>query len=157
MTTSRAAYRTLEDSVAFTINQTGIERGATQLIFNDPPILVKRHEEAAPDAAYELSLTGTPVVVVYNLSQDKAFLRLKIRYLDAFDIAILETLWSNKTTVEVKLTAGVATTITCMFGPRRDQQIMPYNKDFATSKPDGTAVDPILSQYWAELFLLRME
>jgi hypothetical protein len=43
-----------------------------------------------------------------------------------------------------------------MFGPRSKQKLIPYNDDYATGKSDGSAVDPIFTQYKAELFLLRL-
>ena len=143
--------------MAFTINQTGIERGATKLVFPDPPIMVQRHEEDAPDAAYDVSIAGNPVVVEYARDQQKTFMRLKVRYLGASEISTLQTLWSGSGPVTVKLTAGSATTSQAMFGPRKDQKLNLFSGDYATSKPDGTAVDSIFEQYWAELLLLRLE
>lgn len=143
--------------MAFGINETGIERGATQLLFPDPPIIIDRHEEDAPDAAYDVAIPGNPIVVEYARQQDKTFLRIKVRYLTAAHIATLQTLWSGSGPVTVKLTAGSSTTSSAMFGPRKDQRLTPFNGDYATSKPDGTSVDPIFEQYWAELLLLRLE
>lgn len=142
--------------MAFGINDTGIERGATQLLFPDPPILMDRHAEDAPDAAFEVAIPGNPVVVVYNRDQQRTFLHLRLRLLDAADITTLQALWAGSDPVTVKLTPGDATTILCMFGPRADQKLLPYNDDYATGQPDGSPVDPLLQQYHAELLLLRL-
>ena len=142
--------------MAFTINQTGFERGATQLLFPDPPILLDRHAEEAQDSAYAVSLTGKPITTQYVRTQSKSFLRLRLRVLEGAAVTTQTTLMEGEGPVTVKLTPGSATTILCMFGPRADQKLMPYNNDYATGKSDGTAVDPILTQYHAELFLLRL-
>jgi hypothetical protein len=142
--------------MAFTINQTGFERGATQLIFDDPPILLDRHEEEAQDAAYAVAISGEPITTQFNRAQSKSFLRLRLRLVKGSDVTTLVTLMEGAGPVTVKLVPGDATTIQCMFGPREDQQLIPYNDDYATGKSDGSAVDPIFTQYKAELFLLRL-
>jgi hypothetical protein len=142
--------------MAFTINETGFERGATKLVFDDPPILMNRHEEEAADAAHAVAISGAPITVQFNRSQDKSFLRLKIVYIAGSDVGTLETLMNGAGPVDVKLTPGDATITQCMFGPRDQQKVIPFNDDFATGKSDGTAVDPIFTQYYAELFLLRL-
>jgi len=143
--------------MSFTINQTGIERDATQLLFPDPPILLERHEEDAADAVYEVSLPGNPIVVQYVRDQPKSFLKIRLRLLDAAEVATLVTLMEGSGPVTVKLTPGDAAEFLAMFGPRDDQDLMPYNDDFATGKPDGSAVDTVFTQYRADLFLLRLE
>lgn len=142
--------------MAFSINETGFERGATKLVLGDAPILVERHEEEAADAAYAVAIGGEPVTTQFNRTQAKSFLRLRIRLLDATAMGTLETLMNGAGPVDVKLTPGSAAITQCMFGPRVEQQIIPWNEDFATGKMDGTAVDPIFTQYKAELFLLRL-
>jgi len=142
--------------MAFTINQTGLERGGTQLIFDDPPILINRHEEEAADAAYAVAIGGEPITTQFNRTQAKSFLRLRLRLVVGADVGTLETLMKGAGPVTVKLTPGDSATILCMFGPRSEQAVIPYNEDFATGKSDGSAVDPIFTQYKAELFLLRL-
>ena len=142
--------------MSFTINQTGIERGGTKLVTGDPFILLDRHGEEAADAAYAVAISGVPITTQFNRSQAKSFLRLRIRYIAGADVGTLVALMEGAGAVTVKLTPGSADTILCMFGPRADQKLTPYSDDYATGKPDGTAVDPILTQYHAELFLLRL-
>lgn len=142
--------------MSFTINETGFERGGTKLVTDDPFILLDRHGEEAADAAYAVAISGAPITTQYNRSQAKSFLRLRIRYIAGSDVDTLVTLMEGAGPVTVKPTPGDATTIQCMFGPRADQKLVPYSGDYATGKPDGTAVDPIFTQYHAELFLLRL-
>ena len=142
--------------MAFTINQTGFERGATQLIFGDAPIILRRHAEEAADAAHAIAINGQPITTQFTRTQAKSFLRLRLRLVAGADVTTLEDLMKGAGPVTVKLTPGDATTILCMFGPRDDQQLTPYNDDYATGKSDGSAVDPIFTQYKADLFLLRL-
>ncbi len=142
--------------MAFTINQTGIERGGTQLVFESAPIMLQRHAEEAQDAAYAVAISGQPIVTQYARTQAKSFLRIKLRLIAGADVDTLITLMEGAGPVVVKLTPGSAATITCIFGPRADQKLTPFNKDYATGKSDGSAVDPIFTQYEAELFLLRL-
>jgi hypothetical protein len=142
--------------MAFTINQTGIERGATQLLFPSAPIIIDRHREEPADAAHAIAITGAPIVVQFGRTQQKSELRMRIRLLTGAEVTTLNTLMAGSGPVVVKLTPGSATTINCMFGPREEQEVVPYSGDYATAKMDGSAVDPLLEQHHAELFLLRV-
>jgi len=142
--------------MSFTINQTGIERGAIQLIFESAPIILKRHDEDAADSAYEISLTGTPVVTQFVRAQAQSFLRFRLRLVSGSDVATLSTLMAGDGPVTVKLTPGSTTTISCMFGPRDDQKFEPFSGDYATGQSDGSAVDPIFVQYRVDLLMLRL-
>ena len=142
--------------MAFTINQTGIERGATKLVFESAPIILERHAEDAADSAFEVSLTGAPIVTQFTRSQAQTFLRFRLRLVSGADVATLSTLMAGAGPVTVKLTPGSAATIQCMFGPRANQTFMPFNDDYATGKPDGSAVDAAFIQYRVDLMMLRM-
>lgn len=142
--------------MAFTNDEFGFENAAGKLVVTDPPIIVERDEETGPDASHEVSLTGSPVVVIYNRTQEESFLRLHLRLLTAAQKVTLKAIMRSKTTTAVKIAAGTSTTITCMFGARSEQDIQPWNNHHAETQTDGSAVDPLLTQYWAELFLLRM-
>lgn len=143
--------------MAFTINQTGIERGATQLLFPDPPIILSRHMEGGPDRVYDLAINGKPVGVEYTRAQDQAFLLIRLRLLDAVQVATLEDLMSDSGAVEVKITPGDATVITCIFGPRSEQVFHLFNDPIANAQPDGSPLHATLTQYRVDLFLIRME
>jgi hypothetical protein len=142
--------------MSFTINQTGFERGATQLLLDTAPIIIQRHAEDAQDAAYAIAIGGEPITTQYTRTQTHSFLRLRLRLIAGSDIATLITLLEGAGPVDVKLTPGDATITQCMFGPREDQNWVPYNDEYATGKTDGTAVDPIFLQYKVELLLLRL-
>lgn len=154
---STVASRIPQDkSMSFTINQTGIERGGTKLVLATAPIIVDRHAEESADSVYAVAITGAPITVQYVRSQNKTFLYLHIRLVSGADVDTLNTLMGGIGAVNVKLTPGDATVILCMFGPRDDQDVVPYNGDYATGKSDGSPVDPILTQHYADLFLLRL-
>ena len=142
--------------MAFGINETGLERDALTLVTDDPFILLNRHAEDAQDAAYALAISGATITTQFSRTQSKSILRLRIRLISGTDVDDLVTLMKGLGPVTVKLTPGDATTFLAMFGPRVDQKLVPYNNDYATGKLDGTPVDPIFTQYHAELFLLRL-
>ena len=142
--------------MAFLINEAGFERGATQLLLDTAPIMLERHAEDAQDAAYAIAISGEPITVQYTRSQPKSFLRVRLRLIAGADLDTLINLMEGAGPVDVKLTPGDSTVIQCMFGPREDQELIPYNDDYATAKMDGTAVDPIFVQYKCDLFLLRL-
>jgi len=142
--------------MAFTINQTGFERGATQLLFDTAPIMLQRHAEDAQDAAYAIAIGGEPITTQFVRTQAKSFLRIRLRLIAGSDLGTLITLMEGEGPVDVKLTPGDAAVIQCMFGPREDQALIPYNDDYATGQTDGSPVDPIFVQYKCDLLLLRL-
>lgn len=143
--------------MAFAIGEVGIERGATQVLFLAPPIIEDRHVEGGPTRAFELAITNNPCVVDYSVNQDKAFLKIRMEQLTAAQVATIETLIGATGPVVVKLKPGVATTITCAFGPRDLHIFQPYNGPYPESNKIGGVLTPILTTYKVTLFLLRLE
>lgn len=144
--------------MAFTINQTGIENagGTVQVVFETAVVIEERDFETGADAVHDIAITGAPVVVVYNRTQAKTFLRLYVRRIMGTDLANLRTLMAAGEPVTVKLEAGSATTIVCMFGPRKDQDLRAWTGDHPDAKNDGSAIPDLLLQYQAHLLLFRM-
>lgn len=145
--------------MAFTINQTGIEdyaTGTTQVIFESPVIIEERDDETAADAVHDVAISGAPIVVVYNRTQAKTFLRLYVRRIMGTNLANLRSLMAAGAPVSVKLAAGSATTITCMFGPRKDQELRSWTGDHPDATSDGSAIPELLLQYNAHLLLFRL-
>jgi hypothetical protein len=142
--------------MAFLLSEVGIERGATKVTFNAPPIIEERHREGGPSRVYELSINNNPVVVDYALAQDKAYLRIRMEQLTAAQVATIESLMASSGLVTVKLKPGVSTTIVCAFGPRSEQSFEPYNGPYPESDKSGAALTPILTAYRVTLMLLRM-
>ena len=62
--------------MAFSINETGFERDAVQLVFDSAPIMLERHAEDAADAAYAVAIGGEPITTQFNRTQAKSFLRI---------------------------------------------------------------------------------
>ena len=138
--------------MAFAIGEVGIERGATQVLFD-----VERHKEGGPSTSYELAITNNPCVVDYSVSQDKAFLQIRMEQLDIAQVNLIETLMGATGPVEVKLKVGDATTITCAFGPREMHKFIPYNKEYPEGDKTGATLTPVLTAYKVTLCLLRLE
>jgi len=142
--------------VAFAIGEVGIERDATQVLFDAPPILESRHEEGGPSTAYELAITNNPCVVNYAVTQDQAKLRIRMEQLTAAQVATIETLFGTSGPVTVKLKVGNATTITCGLGPRSEQIFTPYNGPYPEGDKTGAVLTPVLTTYKVTLSLLRL-
>jgi hypothetical protein len=143
--------------MAFAIGEVGIERGATQVLFDVPPIIEQRHREGGPTTAYELAITNNPCVVDYAVDQDKAFLEMRMEQLTAAQVATIETLMGTTGPIVVKLKPADATTITCAFGPRDMHKFQPYNGPFPESDKTGGTLTAVLTAYKVTLFLLRLE
>ena len=142
--------------MAFELAEVGIERDTTQVLFDAPPIIEDRHKEGGPSRSYELAITNNPCVVEYAVSQDKAKLKIRMEQLTAAQVATIETLIGASGIVTVKLKPGVATTITCGFGPRSEHIFQPYNGPFPESNKTGGALTPVLTAYKVTLSLLRV-
>jgi hypothetical protein len=143
--------------VAFTNDQYGIERGATQVLFNTPPIIEERHAEGGPSRTYELAITNEPCVVEYAVNRNQAKLLIRMEQLSASQVATIETLLWSGGLVTVKLKAGVATTYTCAFGPRSEHRFEPYNGPYPEGDKTGSALTPVLTTYRVTLSLLRLD
>jgi hypothetical protein len=143
--------------MAFNLSEVGIERGATQVLFNTPPIIDERHAESHQSTAYEIALPGNPVAVQFVKSQEKAFLRIRIEQATSSQVALIETLRATRGPVTVKLKPGDATTIACVFGPDSDQSFEPYNGAYPESDKTGSALPELLKTYRVSLTLLRLE
>ncbi len=143
--------------MAFALAEVGIERDATQVLFDAPPIIEDRHKEGGPTTSFELAITNDPCVVDYAVDQDKAFLKIHMEQLTAAQIATIETLMGATGPIVVKLKPGVSTTIICAFGPRTMHKLEPYNGPYPESDKTGGTLTPVLTAYKATLFLLRLE
>lgn len=143
--------------MAFNINETGIEQGATQVLFDDPPIILDRHEEGGPDRVFEVAIPGNPIGVEYTRDQAKTFERIRVRLMTAAQVATLETLIDGGGVMVVKLTPGSATTIQCLFGPRDEMDFHLYNEPIPNATPAGGTIPALLTQYRVDLLLLRLE
>ena len=142
--------------MAFNLEDVGIERGTTQVLFNHPPIIEQRHAESGQDTIYEVAIPGNPVVVQYVPSQAKIFLRLRWEQVTPAQVTTLETLRAGAGLVTVKLKPGSAATLSCMFGPDEEHSIEPYTGDYPESDKIGGALPDLMKTYRVSLTLLRM-
>jgi hypothetical protein len=142
--------------VAFAIGEVGIERGATQVLFDAPPIVESRHLEGGPARTYELAITNNPCVVEYVTSQDEAKLVIRMERLTIAQVTLISTLLGAAGPVIVKPKVGVTTTITCGFGPRAEQLLVPYNGPYPEGDKAGATLTPVLTTYKVTLSLLRL-
>jgi hypothetical protein len=136
--------------MAFAAGTTGIERGATQLLFDHAPKVVNRHGEGGPDRVVKVSIPRNPIVVEYAAAEDDTALVIRSELLTAVQAATLETLLRTAGTVEVKLDPSSATTITCVFGPRRPGDLEPIWGHYPENAPSALTV------WRCELVLYRM-
>lgn len=143
--------------MAFALDEVGIERGATQVLFDAPPIIENRHAEGGPSRAYEIAITNEPCVVEYVVSRDQAKLLIRMEQLTAAQVATIETLLWAGGLITVKLKPGDATTNTCAFGPRTEHRFEPYNGPYPESDKTGSALTSVLTTYRVTLSLLRLD
>jgi len=145
--------------MAFTINETGIENLAetVRVVFETPVIVLERDLETAADAVHDIAISGAPIVVVYNRTQPRSELNLYVRRIMGTNLANLRALMAAGEPVTVKLTPGSATTITCLFGSRKDQTLEAWTGAHPDADSAGAALDDLLLQYKATLKLFRME
>ncbi len=132
--------------MSFTDAQVGIERGATKLLFESEPVVLKDKPDLPP-RAMAISLLGTPISVEFITEQDEVNIYWLIEYLSKADLATLMTLLRGAGPVIAKGKTGVSTTLTCTFAP--DQGVEPVN---ARGYPESTATEMI--GYRATLHLL---
>ena len=143
--------------MAFNLPDVGIERGVTQVLFANPPIIVERHSESGQDTIYEVAVPGNPIAVQYTPAQAKIFLRLRWEQVTDAQLVLLESLRAASGVVVVKLKPGVATTITCAFGPDSEQSITQYTGDRPESDKIGGVLPALMKTSKVELTFLRME
>ena len=132
--------------MSFTDAQVGIERGATQLLFEREPVVLKDKPDLPP-RAMAISLSGTPISVEFITAQDERNLYIVVEFLSKADTSTLFSILRGTGPVTVKIEAGVSTTLTCTFAP--DQGVEPVN---ARGYPESTATEMI--GYRATLHLL---
>ena len=142
--------------MAFNSLETGIERGSTKLVFDQPVIILNRNAESSPITFHELSITGSPVVVQIVRTQTKALLELRVVKLSLIQKATLDTLISGGP-VTVKLTPGSSTTSVAVFAAADLQKIEPYLGEHPEKTALGSTLDTRLTTYRADLTLIRLE
>lgn len=101
--------------MSFADGQTGIERGATKLLFDFPPTVRNRYAHSGLRRALEVSLANTPVVVEYAEDQDSPTLEIEVPYLSSTQAGTLLTLAGAAGPVEVKTNPTGTTSITAAF------------------------------------------
>jgi len=88
--------------MSFEEGETGIERGATQLLFDFPPTVLKRYANAGLRRVLEVSLANTPIVTEFDEDQESPTLEIEVPYLSSTQRDTLLTLAGAAGPVEVK-------------------------------------------------------
>jgi hypothetical protein len=139
--------------VSFTINQTGLERGATQLVFPEAPIILSRDDLAQAPVSVARTLTGQNIAVELVVTEDDPDIRIRVHRMTAAHVATLRTLRAGGGPLTAKLTPGSATTIDVVFRPASEQMITPYTGPHTDATDAGAALDAILTTSVVELSL----
>lgn len=138
--------------MSFAVGETGLERGATKLVFDHAPKTVNRNAEAGPDRVVAVSLNRNPIVVEYAATEDPSRLVLRSELMTEAQVATLQTLRGSAGVVTVQLDpTGVDPTFYAVFGPDDEQTVEPILGAYPENAPDR------LKQWRAELTLYRME
>ena len=78
--------------MSFAAGETGIERGATKVVFAYTPTILERYAEDGPPRAVEITLPGTPVQVEYLEEQNQPYIKIDVMYIPVADLADFLTL-----------------------------------------------------------------
>lgn len=103
--------------MAFTNDQTGLERGATQLLLDTPPRIMNRHQDGGPQRAATRSLTGQPIGVEYTQGNDDPTEEWGMETLTEAQAVTLRTLLDGSGPLTAKPEQGTADTFEALFGP----------------------------------------
>lgn len=134
--------------MAFTDDQVGIERGATQFLPAREPRVMSRYQGGGPERAITRSLTGSPIVVEYLQDIGQVDLVLRWEHLTAAQIATLRSLIDGAGLVTVKIDIGTSATMLCLFAP--DPILEPLVGHYPESAPTA------ITRWRAEIPLLVM-
>lgn len=132
-----------------------LTRGGTSLTVDVPPKVLDRAVEGGPDRAAAIGLTGAPIVVEWPAPSHAAHLRLRWEQLSGAQVTTLNTLLDGVGPVTVRLYTG-GSTVSCMFGPRSEQKIVPLLGEYPEKLADGSAQLAERTQCSAELVLYRI-
>lgn len=138
--------------MSFAIGKTGLERGATKLVFDHAPKVVDRHAEEGPDRVVAVSINRNTIVVEYAATEDPSRLVIRSELMTEAQVETLETLRSAAGVVTVQLDpTGVDPTFYAVFGGDEEQKVEPIFGAYPENAPAR------LTQWRAELTLYRME
>jgi cobalamin biosynthesis protein CbiG len=136
--------------MSFTNDQVGVERGATQVLFDREPRILDRFQEGGPVRAATESLTGSPIGVEYLQDTDDARLELALENLTEAKAITLRDLANGSGPAVAKIERGVATTIDVLFEKLLLEPLIGHY-------PESAPVDPPALRGWrAEVRFLRL-
>jgi hypothetical protein len=121
--------------MAFTNDQVGMERGATQFLAPREPRIMNRFQSGGPARAQTKSLTGSQIVVEYLQDIGQTDLVLRWEHLTAAQITTIRSLLDAAGIVVVKIKIGVATTYNCMFDGQEEPKFEPLIGHYPESAP----------------------
>lgn len=98
--------------MAFTNDQIGFERGATQLLLDREPRHFNRYNRSGPARDSTQAITGKPITVEYSQDAGEWIVELALEQLTDAKSAVLRTLADTPGPLTAKWTAGVSTTYT---------------------------------------------
>lgn len=121
-----------------------MERGETQLLFAQTPTVLDRWADDGPPRASAISLDGSPVVVELDEAQNQPFLRIRILWMDADDLATFRSLVQDTGPLDVK-TDPDGSAVTCA--------VVSYRIVNAVGRDYPDDLDSELLEYTAEVTL----
>jgi hypothetical protein len=98
--------------VAFTNDQVGFERDATQVLLDREPRHLNRYNRSGPARVANIAITGKPITVEYHQEAGEWLVELALEQLTAAKADTLRTLADTPGPLTAKWTAGVSTTYT---------------------------------------------
>lgn len=132
--------------MSFIGNETGVERGATKVVFPVPPDVVGRFSDGQEDPVISRSLSGEYVAVFLHRTSSSHVLKLHVKVMEWADVQALAGLMDTASPVTVRYAPG-GTDYTCVFGPREEQEFKPLLGNHPDARTDGSAIQSTLLRY----------
>lgn len=138
--------------MSFTGTETGLERGATKVLFVAPPKVLERGADGQYDPTIERTVNGSNVAVypVQPAAQHRVPLRSEV--VGWADVQTILDLMEASEPLSARWDPN-GSAVTCVFGPRSEQTFEPIVGEHPEAAGDGSALPAVLTRYRVVLTL----
>lgn len=133
--------------MSFAAGEVGMERGAVKLLFDHTPTVLDRYADSGPPRAVEITLPGTPVMVEYEEEQHQPYLKIRILYLSAAQLATLLSLVQDTGPLSLKTNPTAAAI---------DAAVASYEVKHVVGGDYPDDLDSALLAYQADVTFIRL-
>jgi len=140
--------------VSFAATECGIERGATKVTFPEPPSVHDPDVEGAAEPQINLSIDASPVAVYLTKAQAKSRIKIETYPLTLTQVNVLRSLEASAEVATLKYKPSASTEVSVVFGPRSEQEFVPYNGPHPEGDETGAALGAWRTTYRVVLSLV---